>query len=317
MILEISSSRLERSSYEPKAKLKMAAPAKKEPYQSQKWVFTCFETQKAWDWMGMVDDMGEISFIVWGVETCPETGKVHLQGYVEVKKKKTRSGMLKKVMKCNMFMEPAKGGLDENLKYCKKGGNVYQWGVPMLEEAQGARNDLLDVREAVLRVGMVGVIEANHNDGSPIFGYQATRHAELILKYKDEPRKEKPKVICLWGESGSGKSRTAREITKDLRTYVKNTDTKWWDGYDGHEAVIIDDFRGSWWNMCYMLGLLDRYSFQVENKGGIRQMKALVIVITSINHPKNWWNMGPEEPVTQLLRRIDEIRELKLELELE
>jgi len=88
--------------------------------------------------------------------------------------------------------------------------------------------------------------------------------------------------------------------------YTKNTGTKWWDGYDGHEDVIIDDFRDSWWPLTYMLALLDRYEFLVENKGGHRQMRAKRIVVTSIFAPDTMYENTGECKI-QLLRRVDHI----------
>lgn len=132
---------------------------------------------------------------------------------------------------------------------------------------------------------------------------QQIRVAEKYLTYCEDPRDWKPEVIWLTGPSGSGKSRRAREICGE-DVYTKNTGHKWWDGYDGHEDVILDDFRDSWWPITYMLALIDRYEFQVEYKGGMRQMRAKRIIITSIFTPDTMYR-GTGECQQQLARRID------------
>jgi RNA helicase len=43
-----------------------------------------------------------------------------------------------------------------------------------------------------------------------------------------------------YGPPGSGKSLRAR--TETPKAYIRDPKTKWWNGYDGHEEVIIDDF---------------------------------------------------------------------------
>lgn len=138
---------------------------------------------------------------------------------------------------------------------------------------------------------------------------QGTRVAEKFLTYNEEERDWKPNVIWIHGPSGAGKSRLAREICGDADVYVKNTDSKWWDGYDGHESTIIDDFRDTWWSLTYMLGLLDRYPFRVEYKGGMRQFVSRTIIVTCIHAPNVMYNMANEDE-NQLLRRIDEIRHI-------
>lgn len=55
----------------------------------------------------------------------------------------------------------------------------------------------------------------------------------MIPKDKDHLR-----GIWIWGASGAGKSRLARD--KFPNSYPKLCN-KWWDGYKGQETVIMDD----------------------------------------------------------------------------
>jgi hypothetical protein len=50
-------------------------------------------------------------------------------------------------------------------------------------------------------------------------------------------------VKCLWGGTGLGKSRIAWEEA-GLDAYPKAPTTKFWDGYQGQENVVMDEFFG-------------------------------------------------------------------------
>ena len=47
-----------------------------------------------------------------------------------------------------------------------------------------------------------------------------------------------------WGKAGLGKTRYVWE-KHGLSVYTPTT-YKWWEGYDGHKVVLIDEFRGDW-----------------------------------------------------------------------
>ena len=143
------------------------------------------------------------------------------------------------------------------------------------------------------------------------YNAQQIRVAEKFLTYNEEPRDWKCDVKVYWGGAGVGKSRRCRDEEKDADIYTKNDGTMWWDGYDAHEVVIIDDFRPSWWKLTEMLSLLDRYEKKVQFKGGYRQFKPRRIYVTSNAHPKEWYAGCEWNAVEQLLRRIDVIEEIE------
>lgn len=238
-------------------------------------------------------NIGHIYVIV-GFEYS-STGTPHMQVYLELLKR-TRLETLKKRLPTAHF-EHRMGSQDQAIEYCKKEGNYIEDGN---RRDQGHRSDLDTCRKLALEGGMQAVT-AHCN-------FQGIRVAEKFLSYNESPRNWKPLVVWLYGPTGTGKSKMAREILESDDIYTKNSATKWWDGYDGHENVIIDDFRPSWWDITYMLGLLDRYEFQVEFKGGLRQFRARKIIVTSALPPRECYK-GTGEAIDQLVRRVDIIEE--------
>jgi len=240
--------------------------------------------------------------VIYGKEIAPKTKTPHLQGYAELEHL-TKFTTIKKALGDRYHIESRKGAQRQAIDYCKKDGKWTEVGTP---RKQGARTDIPWARQLALEEGMREVT-ARCN-------MQDIRIAEKFLTYNEEPRDWKPKVIWIWGKTGTGKSRRARETEwKPTETYTKNDGTKWWDGYDAHECVILDDFRCSWWTITEMLSLLDRYEKKVEYKGGWRQFKPKCIIITSCQAPSDCYkNTG--EAIDQLIRRVDEIIHLVSEV---
>ena len=174
----------------------------------------------------------------------------------------------------------------------------FEWGTKMTNKA-GQRRDLDDTRECARDLGMREVAQwAN---------FQQIRVAEKYLTYCEPKRTTKPIVTWLYGRTGTGKSRMANQMFPDA--YTKSEGSKWWDGYDRHKDVILDDFRGNWMTFNELLTLLDRYERRVEFKGGCRQFVAENIVITCCAHPKDIYDVETER-LDQLLRRIDFIEQV-------
>lgn len=264
-----------------------------------------------------------VLYICWGYEIAPTTETPHLQGYCELSHP-TRLATIKK-LGCGferMHIEARKGtqqeaiaytmgynldvdggidlGIDKGIKKGIKPKNElwFEWGTKKINKA-GQRRDLDDTRECARDMGMREVAQwAN---------FQQIRVAEKYLTYCEPKRTTKPIVTWLYGKTGTGKSRMANQMFPDA--YTKSEGSKWWDGYDRHKNVILDDFRGNWMTFNELLTLIDRYERRVEFKGGCRQFVAENIVITCCVHPKDIYNVENER-VDQLLRRIDFIEQL-------
>ncbi|AJP36341.1 replication-associated protein [Avon-Heathcote Estuary associated circular virus 3] len=109
-------------------------------------------------------------------------------------------------------------------------------------------------------------------------------------------------VNVYWGVTGSGKSRRAWNEA-GLDAFPKDPRTKFWDGYRGHENVVIDEFRGGI-DVAHLLRWFDRYPVVVEVKGSSVVLSAKHIWITSNLDPREWYADLDAETLAALLRRL-------------
>jgi hypothetical protein len=219
----------------------------------------------------------------------------HLHIYFELKNAKTFSKIKKEWPRANI--QVAKGNAEQVKEYLSKQNLVIEIGKP---KKQGQRNDLENVREVLKETNkMRDVVDIATS-------YQSVRMAECILKYHEQKRNFKPLVKWFYGSTGTGKSRSAYEECDPEDTHTQDNSIKWWEGYDAHKNVIIDDFRRDFCKFHELLRLLDRYPYRIECKGGSRQFLAEKIIITSAYHPEQIYET--REDLGQLIRRIDEIK---------
>ena len=243
-----------------------------------------------------------VVYLIVGRETCPTTGRKHLQIYIHFKNAREFSTIKKKFPTAHI--EPAKGTAEQNQDYCSKEGDCWEVGTP---PKQGKRNDMENIKEK-LHQG------CRMRDIVPIAtSIQSVRMAEIHLKYFEEKRSERPIVKWYWGPTGCGKTYQAKIDTG----FMENPDDvfwaldtiKWWEGYDAHPNVILEDIRGDFAKFHQMLKLFDENPYQVECKGGSRQFRAKLIIITAPYPPEQLF--PTIEDNSQLLDRLEEIREFR------
>lgn len=235
-------------------------------------------------------------YIIVGKEVA-ESGTPHLQIYLYFKNPVMFSTLKKKFPTAHM--EKTKGSPEQNKVYCSKEKNllIERGDLPQ----QGKRTDIDNVKDIIHNGG-------NMRDVCVVAkSVQSVRMAEIQLKYFEKKRDWKPIVKWFYGETGSGKTRSAFEECVD--PWVSMNNAKWWEGYDGHEYIIIDDMRRDFCKFHELLKILDRYEYRCECKGGSRQLLAKKIIITTPLHPCLMYEGRDDEDIQQLLRRIDVIRQ--------
>jgi len=260
--------------------------------RSRSWCFTLNNyTPEEFTVLEQVD----CTYIVMGRETG-ESGTPHLQGWVYMPSVKSLKQM-RAIISERAHLEVAKGNAEQNMAYCKKEGLWVERGVP--PASQGAKGDKEKERWAVAlkQAKETGEVE----DPQIAFVHCRTieylRHSEQLKTVLTDTD-----VVHEWyyGKTGTGKSRKARE--ENPNAYLKMCN-KWWNGYDGQEVVLLEDFDQSHKVLNHHMKIwADRYPFLAESKGSASKIRPRKIIVTSNYHPNQIWDT--EEELGPILRRF-------------
>ena len=270
--------------------------------RSRGWCLTINNYTEA-EWNYCIDQ--DCEFSVFAPE-IGDQGTKHIQGYIYYKSQKKFKTMKKLYPRAHL--EIPKGTPQDNMIYIQGPYNKNGKSKPYNDEAvirgecpsQGARSDLDTVKDVLRETGKMSAVV------TVATSFQSVRMAEAILKYHERSRNWEPEVMWFYGATGTGKSREAYEILGE-DCYTCLSTGKWFEGYDAHENVLIDDMRKDFMKFHELLRLLDRYAMRVECKGGSRQFVARRIIITSAFHPRDLFET--REDIEQLIRRINVIKE--------
>ena len=233
-----------------------------------------------------------------------ENGTSHLQGYFQLTKK-NRMAWIKNNLSSSIHLEVAKGSPSQNELYCTKEETRVPGTEPFVHgqigKGKGERTDLQPLVESILAKRSIHEIVSEHPVEFIKYSTGILRMAGII----SEPRTWKTEVFWFYGPTGTCKSRRAYELAPNA--YWKAGGTKWWDGYEGQDDVIIDDYRRDLCPFHELLRLLDRYPMRVEFKGGSCYFRAKRVFITTPKCPRGTWEGRTEEDLAQLIRRIEHV----------
>ena len=156
--------------------------------------------------------------------------------------------------------------------YCKKDGcYISNQDINAARHKKASLNKELlamDPKEAVDQ-GYIGVITL------PQF-LKAKRAYENL---KDVPVLLDRSCFWIYGEPRLGKSYACRVAYPELYEKAQN---KWWDGYDGEDVVLIDDFDKQGACLGHLLKIwADNYRFNAEIKGGMVRPCYTTLLVTS------------------------------------
>lgn len=256
-------------------------------------------------------DRGDIVYAVCQEEVCPETGQNHIQGYIEYPTNQRLTGLRSSELwegEVVRFLN-AKGTGAENTAYCSKRDDrpdIYKnddLRVFVVGEihnvGKGARSDIISVKRAIDRGESAVDIWRNDTYFEPMLKYHKgfSVYEQIARSTRAKEAGERNvEVIVYWGPPGTGKSYRAHvecgaSIAPDNFYVVPMPKGSglYFDGYMGQECVLIDEMRGSRMPHQDLLRLLDRYPTTVPIHGGIVDWRPRRVILTSNEHPFEWY----------------------------
>lgn len=174
------------------------------------------------------------------------------------------------------------------IKYCTKDGNyISSFDV----------NDYLNKKKklSVATIKEKSAKRALEDGDIEIHSIRNYNLARSILC--DEYHHDSVRGLWIWGPSGTGKSTSVRAEFPSLFLKQQN---KWFDGYAGEEAILIDDMDSSCLSH-YLKIWADSFACQGEVKGGMCQLQHKTFIVTS--------NRSIEDLFTEeeTVKHIDEV----------
>lgn len=249
-------------------------------------------------------ELKDATYLICGRERGA-SGTPHLQCYFEFSRQ-TSISQAKITLGSNRFhLEKRRGTQQEAIDYCKKEGDWFERGVPA---TQGRRNDLIHCKRALDEGKTVDDIYEQHPQMLAKFPKFVAYGRGHYLKHKFTTY-QAVECTVYWGATGTGKTRRVHERSSGLPFRVQVTNNNlWFDGYDGQEDVLFDEFRGGI-KYSKFLELIDGYPFQLPVKGTFTWKCWKRVWITSNIHPRYWYKHFNGQIPPELNRRLTHIIE--------
>lgn len=289
--------------------------------KSTRWAWTFHDYTDAHVQAILDVDPARCVYLIAGQETCPATQRRHLQGYV-IWKNAVRLQTCKTLLGLGptVHCEIARGTTEQNIDYCKKDREeddepnavVHQVGAPPMSPAQRAA---LGGDANALKYETAWLL-AKQGNLEDIDATIRVRHYSTLKKIAADTALLNMSLVdlddnswdnlWLYGEAGTGKSFTARNLYSLEDVYLKMCN-KWWDGYQNEDNVLIEDFDKIHGVLGHHIKIwADRYPFLCEQKGRATKIRPRKIIVTSNYHPKEIWEDNSTlQPVLRRFRVLE------------
>lgn len=237
----------------------------------------------------------ELKYVCYQEEKCPETGNLHLQGYMEIGGKTKVSGKtLKGAFDPSIHWSLRQGTAKQASDYCKKkesqtGRFIHESG-EISDNTPGKRNDLQAVADSILENKSLDEVAREH----PTTWMRIYRGAtELANRVQPPPEDMERSVFIFYGEAGTGKSSYCKEMMAKWNLSIccpgsNNGGKLSFEDYHDEQALFLDDYEENALSCQALKTLMDRYATKLPGRGVSRWARHTHVFITS-NYPISQW----------------------------
>jgi hypothetical protein len=237
-----------------------------------------------------------------------EDGSPHIHVYLLlVKKLNCRNARFWDLGSCHGNYQHARN-LDHVTAYIKKDNDYLEFGDLDFAAKLSAREDHATyLGKRLLTEPLIDIINDHPKLALRAHDLEKAQNTCRRLALKNPPH-ETTRGTWIRGPPGSGKTHSVHTTESDL--YIK-AQNKWWDGYTGQAAVLIDDFDQQGECLAHHLKIWsDKWPAQGETKGGHVPLTYDRLIVTSnFTIDQAFKNTDPET-IKALNRRFKKIHKL-------
>lgn len=264
------------------------------------------------NWIVVINNPIEMDYAAWSALTEPavrfarvqtergESGTLHLQGMVCFRLQKTFTAVKRQFPRAHL--EPC-FKLEASAKYCAKEERNLQNGDPEFALTlgtvpRGYGNDLTEVMEGIIKGDITSETQlaAEHTG---VYGRNMPvlrRLMELYSKAESPPVREGFELHIAYGDAGAGKSRWSRELAVEIAGgidavyFVKVGAGGFFDGYDGQEVAVWDDFASNQIGLQAFNRFMSEEPMHLNVKFGNKANCIRKVYLTTNYAPTGWWS---------------------------
>lgn len=264
----------------------------------------------------------KISYCVFQLERCPNSGRPHAQGYLEL----TKSERWATVKSWFTGIYAQKAHLEAAIKdghvctaYCTKdrnkdgtearcpGTEPFKFGCVRKASSDDKKEKPPPATEVIIALLNAGVsltaIERDPETPIKIKSAIARNFKWLndtqmrMTNYTSPPTRDVYSEVWI-GAPGVGKSEVA--LTRWKSTYsdtvyrltigLQSGQTVWFEDYERQPVLLLDDFDGTWMQAGQLVQILDKYRNKVSTKGGKAIPYWVHVIVISNSQIDDWWN---------------------------
>lgn len=252
----------------------------------------------------------EVKWCLAQLECAPTTGKLHWQGVMSFVNE-VRYGTLHELWGSELGWCAVPKNKDAMITYCQKDETrvveferIRYGEVPEVKLSKRAKGNIRDAFTTKLAKREITLREVLIEDPTMMTNI---RYWKSLLIETDSPRTEMTQIVLIYGAPKTGKSKWftyyAQSMGWRMMRLLHSKEYKWFEGYDGQELVVIDEFDPNEMSLVRLNYLADEHEAKVETKNGSVQFKAKILGITTNMHPSLIYKNKPEQREA-LKRRI-------------
>lgn len=259
-----------------------------------------------------------LRYVIFGRETCPETGRKHLQGFAQFRNQLEDPAAAFRAIQRQLgadcqpiHFEPRRGSVQQAQEYCRKEGNYVEYG-----NLRDSGND--DIIEAIEQGTPIKELIKGH----PNLKMKVRQVRDLYALFAPKVVARPPvRAYVLWGLSGTGKTTLVDRFFGEDVYHIADNNTGSFQNYSGEKCLCFDGFDPSIWTLGAIEPLVKNFQKTVNIKNGVAECKWEFVFFTGQYPPQVWWplQMNRSAVISRIVKvwevnSFDQLPDLSVEL---